>query len=96
MNINNITTVNEWYEHRDLVIKTLNKMEWKYKHDLQKMARNLDKKHTEIQLIEHEVMRRPTPSLNEKAENARKNFISVLKSFNQQMLIARLTSMGKS
>lgn len=96
MDINNITTVDEWYEHRDLVVKTLNKMTWKFKYDLQKMARNLDEKHKKIQLVEHEANLRPTITLTEKAKDARKNFISMLKLFNQQMLIARLTTMGKS
>ena len=88
--------VEDWYEQRGLVVKILNTMQWKFKHDLQKMARNLDDKHKEIQLIKHELRLRPTISLNEQVQDARKNFISMLESFNQQMLIARLTSMGNS
>jgi len=96
MNINDITTIEDWYEHRDLVIKILNKMQWEFKHELQKMARNLEKKHKEIQIVEHEASLRQSISLDEKAKNERKIFISMLKSFNQQMLIARLTNMGKT
>lgn len=96
MDINNITTVDEWYEHRDLVVKALNKMQWEYKQDLQKMNCNLIEKHKEIQLLEHEVHRRPTVSLNEKVEKERKIFIYMLKVFNQHLMIARLTSIGKS
>lgn len=96
MDINNITTIDEWYEHRDLVIKAIGKMQWEFKHDLQKMACNLTEKHKEIQLLEHEAHRRPTISLNEKAEKERKIFIEMLKLFNQHLMIARLTSIGKS
>lgn len=96
MDIDNITTIEEWYEHRDLVIKTLKKMQWEFKHDLQKMAQTLNEKHKEIQLVKHELQRRPTISLNEKIEKERKIFISMLKVFNQHMIIARLTDTGKS
>ena len=71
-------------------------MQWKFRHDLQKMNSNLTEKYKEIQLLEHEADCRSTISLNEKAEKERKIFIKMLKVFNQQLLIARLTSIGKS
>lgn len=88
--------IKEWNEHRDSVVRTLRGMQWEFKHDLQKMTNTLNEKHKKIQLLEHEINRRPTMLLKEEIKRERKLLKEMLVVFNQQLLIARLTSIGKS
>ena len=87
--------IKEWYEHQDLIVKTLRGMQWEFKHDLQKMASNLNDQHKKIQLLEYKFRRHPIIFKNEikKEKELLKEMLVV---FNQQLLIARLTSIGKS
>lgn len=88
--------IKEWNEHRDSVVRTLRGMQWEFKHDLQKMASTLNDKHKKIQLLEHEINRRPTMLLKREIKKERELLKEMLVIFNQQLLIARLTNIGKS
>ena len=91
--LNQISTPEEWRTHRDEMRKLFQELPWEYQRDLKKLADNVDKMMTKLDIARNEHRARPTHGNLLALGKVEDEFNSILKIFNQQLMAARLGHM---
>lgn len=91
--LNQISTPEEWQTHRDEMRDLFKSLPWEYQRDLKKLADNVDKVMTELDIARNEYRARPTHGNGLAMGKVEDKFNSILKIFNQLLMAARLGHM---